>query len=72
MCRNLSVLYLYDNALTTIPDLRRNGLITHLYLQNNCIERVDNLHSLHKLTKLLVESLSDLLGVGVVVVVYKT
>ncbi|XP_052777238.1 protein phosphatase 1 regulatory subunit 42-like isoform X5 [Mya arenaria] len=52
MCRNLSVLYLYDNQLTSIPALHHNQFLTMLYLQNNHISRVEGLQHLHRLTKL--------------------
>ncbi|KAA3671352.1 protein phosphatase 1 regulatory subunit 42 [Paragonimus westermani] len=52
LCRNLNVLYLYDNALKAIPDLSVVPQLTHLYLQNNHISRIDNLSSLSRLEKL--------------------
>jgi len=51
-CRNLTVLYLYDNTLTRIPLLDRNVNLSHLYLQNNKIENIEGLSSLARLTKL--------------------
>jgi len=51
-CRNLTVLYLYDNTLTRIPLLDRNVNLAHLYLQNNRIDKIEGLASLAKLTKL--------------------
>ena len=51
-CRNLIVLYLYDNKLPKIPNLNGNSNLTHLYLQNNNISTLDNLSALKKLTKL--------------------
>ncbi|KAF5401418.1 protein phosphatase 1 regulatory subunit 42 [Paragonimus heterotremus] len=52
LCKNLNVLYLYDNALKEIPDLSVVPQLTHLYLQNNHISRIDNLSSLSRLEKL--------------------
>lgn len=52
LCRNLTVLYLYDNQLTTMPLLTQNQNLTHLYLQNNNISRIENLSTLRRLTKL--------------------
>lgn len=52
LCRNLSVLYLYDNHLTMIPNLMQNQFLTMLYLQNNSISRIEGLHPLIRLTKL--------------------
>ena len=52
LCRNLSVLYLYDNQLNMIPNLMQNQCLTMLYLQNNSISRVEGLHHLTRLTKL--------------------
>ncbi len=54
MCKNLSVLYLYDNKLCRVPNLLHNGNLTHLYLQNNNISRVENIAGLVKLQKLWV------------------
>nr|XP_061809940.1 protein phosphatase 1 regulatory subunit 42-like [Nerophis lumbriciformis] len=51
-CRNLSVLYLYDNRVTHIHNLDFAHNMTHLYLQNNNITRIDNLSHLRKLYKL--------------------
>ena len=51
-CCSLIVLYLYDNALTRIPLLDRNVSLSHLYLQNNKIEKIEGLDSLTSLTKL--------------------
>jgi len=51
-CHNLAVLYLYDNTLTRIPLLDRNVNLTHLYLQNNRIDKIEGLASLARLTKL--------------------
>ena len=52
LCKNLSVLYLYDNLLSHVPNLVHNANLTHLYLQNNSISKVENLAGLHRLTKL--------------------
>jgi len=51
-CRNLAVLYLYDNTLTRIPLLDRNVNLAHLYLQNNKIDKIEGLASLVRLAKL--------------------
>lgn len=52
LCRNLSVLYLYDNELSGIPNLMQNQYLTMLYLQNNSISRIEGLHPLTRLSKL--------------------
>ncbi|XP_069127971.1 protein phosphatase 1 regulatory subunit 42-like isoform X4 [Argopecten irradians] len=52
MCRNLTVLYLYDNQLNKIPSLHHNMNLTMLYLQNNDISRIENLSPLTRLQKL--------------------
>ncbi|XP_045159110.1 protein phosphatase 1 regulatory subunit 42-like isoform X4 [Mercenaria mercenaria] len=52
LCRNLSVLYLYDNQLTHIPSLHQNQHLTMIYLQNNNISRIEGLAHLIRLTKL--------------------
>ncbi|KAK7099888.1 protein phosphatase 1 regulatory subunit 42-like isoform X2 [Littorina saxatilis] len=52
LCRNLVVLYLYDNQLTDVPCLNFNCNLTHLYLQNNEITKITNLAALTKLSKL--------------------
>ncbi|XP_061304345.1 protein phosphatase 1 regulatory subunit 42 isoform X5 [Pezoporus flaviventris] len=51
-CKNLRVLYLYDNQISQIQNLDFASNITHLYLQNNCISCMENLSSLKKLEKL--------------------
>ncbi|XP_077480787.1 protein phosphatase 1 regulatory subunit 42 [Stigmatopora argus] len=51
-CRNLSVLYLYDNQVTRIHNLDFAHNLTHLYLQNNNITVIENLSHLRKLYKL--------------------
>ena len=55
LCRNLVVLYLYDNLLTEVPCLNFNCNLTHLYLQNNNISKITNLSALTKLSKLWVD-----------------
>ncbi|POI28557.1 hypothetical protein CIB84_007693, partial [Bambusicola thoracicus] len=52
LCRNLRVLYLYDNQISQIQNLGFASHLTHLYLQNNCISCIENLSSLKKLEKL--------------------
>ncbi len=53
MClKNLTVIYLYDNQLKEIGNLSFAIHVKNLYLQNNQIERMENLSSLKKLTKL--------------------
>lgn len=52
MCRNLTVLYLYDNQITHICNLDFAFNLTHLYMQNNNISQIDNLSNLQKLSKL--------------------
>ena len=52
LCKNLAVLYLYDNRLDRIPNLNQNSHLTHLYLQNNNISRIENLSGLTRLNKL--------------------
>lgn len=56
MCKNLSVLYLYDNQLCKIPMLHQNQNITMLYLQNNEICKIENLTPLIRLSKLYLGS----------------
>ena len=53
-CRNLTVIYLYDNRLEKIPFFKAPscGSITHLYLQNNAITRIVGLEALKSLQKL--------------------
>ncbi|XP_069846970.1 protein phosphatase 1 regulatory subunit 42 [Dipodomys merriami] len=55
-CKNLSVLYLYDNRISQITNLNYATNLTHLYLQNNCISCIENLTSLKKLEKLYLGS----------------
>lgn len=52
LCKNLRVLYLYDNQISQIQNLDFASNITHLYLQNNCISCIENLSSLKNLEKL--------------------
>ncbi|XP_020668651.1 protein phosphatase 1 regulatory subunit 42 [Pogona vitticeps] len=52
LCKNLNVLYLYDNQIRQIHNLDFASNLRHLYLQNNCITRIENLASLIKLEKL--------------------
>ncbi|PKU27843.1 protein phosphatase 1 regulatory subunit hypothetical protein [Limosa lapponica baueri] len=52
LCKNLRVLYLYDNQISQIQNLDFASNITHLYLQNNCITCIENLSSLKNLEKL--------------------
>ncbi|GAB1284791.1 Protein phosphatase 1 regulatory subunit 42 [Apodemus speciosus] len=52
LCKNLSVLYLYDNRISQVTNLNYTTNLTHLYLQNNCISCIENLSSLKKLEKL--------------------
>lgn len=52
MCRNLAVLYLYDNQITHICNLDFASSLTHLFLQNNNITHIENLSHLQKLSKL--------------------
>ena len=52
LCKNLRVLYLYDNQISQIQNLDFASNITHLYLQNNCISCMENLSSLKNLEKL--------------------
>jgi len=54
LCRNLTVLYLYDNELNKIPSLNGNVNLTHLYLQNNNISCIENLSALTRLQKLYI------------------
>lgn len=52
LCKNLRVLYLYDNQIRQIQNLDFASNVTHLYLQNNCIAAMENLSSLKNLEKL--------------------
>uniref|UniRef100_A0A672K9Q7 Protein phosphatase 1, regulatory subunit 42 n=1 Tax=Sinocyclocheilus grahami TaxID=75366 RepID=A0A672K9Q7_SINGR len=51
-CRNLTVLYLYDNQISQICNLGFASNLTHLYMQNNNISCIENLSFLDKLSKL--------------------
>ncbi|XP_056378060.1 protein phosphatase 1 regulatory subunit 42 isoform X2 [Hyla sarda] len=51
-CKNLTVLYLYDNNIREIRSLGFLTSLTHLYLQNNCISCIDSLSGLKRLEKL--------------------
>lgn len=52
VCRNLAVLYLYDNQITHIRNLDFASSLTHLFLQNNNVTHIENLFNLQKLSKL--------------------
>ncbi|CAL8292390.1 unnamed protein product [Lota lota] len=52
MCRNLTVLYLYDNQITRTSNLGFASKLTHLYMQNNNISHIEDLSSLQHLSKL--------------------
>ena len=52
VCRNLTVLYLYDNQISRISNLGFACRLTHLYLQNNCIGHMEDLCQLQCLAKL--------------------
>ncbi|CAF1152439.1 unnamed protein product [Adineta steineri] len=51
-CRQLTVIYLYDNILTKIENLNFAENLTHLYLQNNRLQKLENLDCCPKLQKL--------------------
>ena len=51
-CRNLSVLYLYDNNIARVKNLGFATNLTHLYLQKNEITKIEGLDNLRRLTKL--------------------
>ncbi|CAF0737399.1 unnamed protein product [Didymodactylos carnosus] len=51
-CRHLTVISLYDNALSKIENLNFAENLTHLYLQNNRLQKLENLDSCLKLQKL--------------------
>lgn len=55
-CRNLSVLYLYDNNISKIKNLGFATTLTHLYLQKNEITKIEGLDNLRRLTKLYLGS----------------
>ena len=52
VCKNLTVIYLYDNTIEKIENFEFAPNLTHLYLQNNRIKRLENLANNVKLTKL--------------------
>ncbi|ORY53574.1 outer arm dynein light chain 1 [Rhizoclosmatium globosum] len=53
LCRNLTVLYLYENSIKRIEGLEACSSLTRLYLQNNAIEEISGLNvGLDKLTEL--------------------
>ena len=52
LCRNLSVLYLYDNCIGRIENLGFAVNLTHLYLQKNKITKIEGLDNLRRLSKL--------------------
>ncbi|KAM7390529.1 hypothetical protein PAMA_008609 [Pampus argenteus] len=52
LCRNLAVLYLYDNQIAHICNLGFAYNLTHLYMQNNDISQIHNLSNLQRLSKL--------------------
>lgn len=55
-CRNLQVLYAYDNEIPAlVPALKWNVKLTHLYLQNNKITKMEFLTALPKLRKLYLD-----------------
>ncbi|CAH1772792.1 unnamed protein product [Owenia fusiformis] len=54
LCRNLTVLYLYDNKLAKVPNLSQNANLTHLYLQNNEVSKMECFANLRRLTKLYI------------------
>ncbi|KAJ8413377.1 hypothetical protein AAFF_G00093730 [Aldrovandia affinis] len=51
-CRNLSVVYLYDNQIKQICNLNYASNLTHLYMQNNDITQIENLSAARKLCTL--------------------
>ncbi|KAK3706343.1 hypothetical protein QZH41_018676, partial [Actinostola sp. cb2023] len=51
-CKNLSVLYLYDNQISRVSNLGFAANLTHLYLQNNKLTRIEGLDSCKRLSKL--------------------
>lgn len=51
-CHALRALYLYDNGITEIKGIP--ATVTHLHLQNNNIQRLENLGHLKQLSKLFV------------------
>ena len=55
LCKNLSVLYLYDNSIKKIENLGFAVNLTHVYLQKNNITKIEGLQNLRRLTKLWVQ-----------------
>ncbi|KAL0482407.1 hypothetical protein AKO1_013050 [Acrasis kona] len=56
-CTSLRVLYLYDNRIYRIENLKSIGKnITHLYLQNNKISKMENMETLVNLQKLYLDN----------------
>ncbi|CAF1476105.1 unnamed protein product [Rotaria magnacalcarata] len=53
-CRQLTVIYLYDNFITKIENFNFAENLTHLYLQNNRIQKLENLDGCPKLQKLYI------------------
>lgn len=51
-CPNLRVLYLYENNLMSLHGIESLRLLTHLYIQDNSLTRLDALDTLPHLTKL--------------------
>ncbi|XP_035268673.1 protein phosphatase 1 regulatory subunit 42 isoform X1 [Anguilla anguilla] len=51
-CKNLSVIYLYDNHIKRICNLNFAYNLTHLYMQNNNITHIENLGAVCRLSKL--------------------
>ena len=52
-CHALRALYLYDNGITEIKGIP--ATVTHLHLQNNNIQRLENLGHLKQLSKLFLD-----------------
>lgn len=59
VCKNLTVLYLYDNKIRSIKNLSSMANLTHLYLQTNHISRITGLNGLSRLQKLYVNSFAS-------------
>ncbi|XP_014675956.1 PREDICTED: protein phosphatase 1 regulatory subunit 42-like isoform X2 [Priapulus caudatus] len=52
-CRNVSVIYLYDNSINCLENLQHfDSKLTHLYLHDNKLSKIDNLSTLRHLKKL--------------------
>ncbi|XP_014257442.1 protein phosphatase 1 regulatory subunit 42-like [Cimex lectularius] len=56
LCRNANVLFLQDNKLSDISNLKQFSRLTHLYLQNNDIVFMDGFQNLVCLEKLYLGS----------------